>query len=56
LKRLSTKHEADRRRSDRSPAPTRWWARDGKFYAVPINIHSQNWLFYNTKIFAEASL
>src|SRR5215210_2196805 len=22
--------------------------REGKFYAVPINIHGQNWLFYNT--------
>src|SRR6478736_3230805 len=21
--------------------------RDGKFYAVPVNIHGQNWLFYN---------
>jgi glucose/mannose transport system substrate-binding protein len=30
--------------------------REGKFYAVPINIHSQNWLFYNTKIFADAGL
>lgn len=30
--------------------------RDGKFYAVPINIHGQNWLFYNTKIFADAGL
>jgi glucose/mannose transport system substrate-binding protein len=30
--------------------------REGKFYAVPVNIHSQNWLFYNTKIFADAGL
>ncbi|MET0744343.1 MAG: ABC transporter substrate-binding protein [Microvirga sp.] len=30
--------------------------RDGKFYAVPVNIHGQNWLFYNTKIFADAGL
>ena len=30
--------------------------RNGKFHAVPINIHSQNWLFYNTKIFADAGL
>jgi glucose/mannose transport system substrate-binding protein len=30
--------------------------REGKFYAVPINIHGQNWLFYNTKIFADAGL
>jgi len=30
--------------------------RDGKFYAVPVNIHGQNWLFYNTKVFADAGL
>jgi len=30
--------------------------RNGKFYAVPINIHGQNWMFYNTKIFADAGL
>jgi glucose/mannose transport system substrate-binding protein len=30
--------------------------REGKFYAVPVNIHGQNWMFYNTKIFADAGL
>ncbi|RDI59921.1 ABC transporter substrate-binding protein [Microvirga subterranea] len=30
--------------------------REGKFYAVPVNIHGQNWLFYNTKVFADAGL
>ena len=30
--------------------------RDGKVYAVPVNIHGQNWLWYNTKIFADAGL
>lgn len=30
--------------------------RDGKFYAVPVNIHGQNWMFYNTKVFADAGL
>ena len=30
--------------------------RNGKFYAVPINIHGQNWMFYNTKVFADAGL
>ena len=24
--------------------------RDGKIYAVPVNIHGQNWLWYNTKV------
>jgi len=28
--------------------------RNGKFYAVPINVHGQNWMFYNTKVFADA--
>src|SRR5918993_5965885 len=28
--------------------------RNGKFYAVPVNVHGQNWLFYNTKVFADA--
>ncbi|HEX8373595.1 MAG TPA: ABC transporter substrate-binding protein, partial [Geminicoccaceae bacterium] len=30
--------------------------RDGKFYAVPVNIHGQNWLFYNMKVFADAGV
>ena len=30
--------------------------RKGKFYAAAVNIHSQNWLFYNTKILADAGL
>jgi glucose/mannose transport system substrate-binding protein len=30
--------------------------RDGKVYAVPVNIHGQNWMFYNTKVFADAGL
>jgi glucose/mannose transport system substrate-binding protein len=30
--------------------------RDGHFYALPVNIHGQNWLWYNTKVFADAGL
>jgi glucose/mannose transport system substrate-binding protein len=30
--------------------------RDGGVYAVPVNIHGQNWLWYNTKAFADAGL
>jgi glucose/mannose transport system substrate-binding protein len=30
--------------------------REDKFYAVPVNIHGQNWLWYNTKVFADAGL
>jgi glucose/mannose transport system substrate-binding protein len=30
--------------------------REGKFFAVPVNVHGQNWMFYNTKIFADAGL
>ena len=28
--------------------------RDGHFYALPVNIHGQNWLWYNKKVFADA--
>jgi glucose/mannose transport system substrate-binding protein len=28
--------------------------RKGKFYAVPVNIHGQNWLWYNTAVFEKA--
>lgn len=38
------------------PAITDAATRDGKFYAVPVNIHGQNWLFYNTKVFTDAGL
>ena len=30
--------------------------RDGKFFAVPINIHGQNWFWYNTKVLADAGV
>jgi glucose/mannose transport system substrate-binding protein len=30
--------------------------RDGHFYALPVNIHGQNWLWYNTKAFADAGV
>ncbi|HEY8382622.1 MAG TPA: ABC transporter substrate-binding protein [Microvirga sp.] len=30
--------------------------RNGKFYAVPVNIHGQNWLFYNTKVMADVGV
>jgi glucose/mannose transport system substrate-binding protein len=30
--------------------------REGKVYAVPVNIHGQNWMFYNTKVFADAGV
>jgi glucose/mannose transport system substrate-binding protein len=30
--------------------------REGKFYAVPVNIHGQNWLWYNTKVLADAGV
>jgi glucose/mannose transport system substrate-binding protein len=38
------------------PALVKAITRDGKVYAVPVNIHGQNWLWYNTKIFADAGL
>ena len=36
------------------PAITAASMRDGHFYALPVNIHGQNWLWYNTKAFADA--
>ena len=30
--------------------------RDGHFYALPVNIHGHNWLFYNTKVLADAGI
>ena len=30
--------------------------RDGHWYALPINIHGANWVFYNTKVFADAGV
>ena len=30
--------------------------REGKFYAVPVNINGQNWLWYNTKVLADAGV
>ncbi len=30
--------------------------RDGHWYALPINIHGSNWVFYNTKVFADAGV
>ena len=30
--------------------------RDGQFYAAPVNIHGQNWLWYNTAVFESAGV
>jgi glucose/mannose transport system substrate-binding protein len=30
--------------------------RNGHWYALPVNIHGANWLFYNTKVFADAGV
>ena len=30
--------------------------REGKFYAVPVNIHGQSWLWYNAKALADAGV
>ncbi len=35
------------------PAIVEAATRDGKFYAVPVNIHGINWLWYNKKVFDE---
>lgn len=38
------------------PALVEAATRDGKFYAVPVNIHGINWLWYNKKVFADAGI
>jgi glucose/mannose transport system substrate-binding protein len=30
--------------------------REGKFYAVPVNIHGQSWLWYNNEVFEKAGV
>ncbi|WP_159715236.1 ABC transporter substrate-binding protein [Geminicoccus flavidas] len=35
------------------PALTEAITRDGKVYAIPVNIHGINWLWYNKKLFEE---
>ncbi len=30
--------------------------RDGHYYAIPVNIHGANWLWYNSKVFKDAGL
>ena len=51
--------------STRSPTEQKWKRHDpgadrrrprpatARCYAVPVNIHGQNWLFYNTEVLAE---
>lgn len=31
-------------------------SREGKFFAVPVNIHGHNWMFYNKDVFAKAGI
>ncbi|WP_152046298.1 ABC transporter substrate-binding protein [Aureimonas psammosilenae] len=31
-------------------------SRDGKLFAVPVNIHGQNWMFFNTAVFQKAGV
>lgn len=31
-------------------------SRDGSFYAVPVNVHGQNWLFTNKSVLADAGI
>jgi glucose/mannose transport system substrate-binding protein len=45
--------EAGRWREVLPPALVEATTRDGKFYAVPVNIHGIDWLWYNKKVFDE---
>ncbi len=42
---------AEQKWKDKIPAPIlAATTRNGKMFAVPVNIHGQNWLFYNTEV------
>jgi glucose/mannose transport system substrate-binding protein len=56
LRDLDAIAEAGKWRDVLPPALTEAATREGKFYAVPVNIHGQNWLFYNTKALADAGV
>lgn len=47
---------ADKWREVLPPAIVQAATRDGKFYAVPVNIHGINWLWYNKQVFADAGI
>jgi len=53
---LETVAEAGKWRDVLPPAITEAATRDGDFYAVPVNIHGINWLWYNKKLFADAGI
>ena len=45
---------AEQKWKDKIPAPIlAATTRNGKMFAVPVNIHGQNWLFYNTAVLAK---
>jgi glucose/mannose transport system substrate-binding protein len=48
--------EAGKWREILPPAVVEAATRDGRFYAVPVNIHGINWLWYNKKLFADAGI
>ncbi len=48
---------AEQKWRDVIPAPiVQAASREGKFYAVPVNIHGHNWMFYNTETFQKAGI
>lgn len=48
--------EAGKWRQVLPPALVEAATRNGKFYAVPVNIHGINWLWYSKKAFADAGI
>jgi glucose/mannose transport system substrate-binding protein len=45
---------AEQKWKDKIPAPIlAATTRNGKMYAVPVNIHGQNWLFYNSEVLSK---
>ena len=56
LNTLDTEAEAGHWRSFLPPAFVEAASRNGHMYAVPVNVHGQNWMFYSKAVFAKAGI
>lgn len=48
--------EEEKWRSFMPPSFVKASTHDGKFYAVPVDVHGQNWIFYSKKVFQESGI
>ena len=56
LRSLDSVAEAGHWKDFLPPAFVQAASRDGHFYAVPINVHGQNWMFYSKAVLAKAGV